>query len=108
MVLDAIPLNWAAQAFGLDSGGTWLVTFILVVASASAMVGFGSHVGTRAWRTVLATVVIAGYLALLGLRTKFVVTVTNEPFLVAVLQTAMVTGISAGLVLCGAAVLGCQ
>ncbi len=34
VVPDVIPLNWAAQAFGLDSGGTWPVTFILVVASA--------------------------------------------------------------------------
>ena len=40
VVLDAVPLNWAAQAFGLDSGGTWLVTCILVVASVGAMVGF--------------------------------------------------------------------
>ena len=40
VVLDAVPLNWAAQAFGLNSAGTWLVTFILVVASIGAMLGF--------------------------------------------------------------------
>ena len=26
VILDAFPLNWAAQAFGLNSAGTWLVT----------------------------------------------------------------------------------
>ena len=40
VVLDAIPLNWAAQAFDLNSAGTWLVTFLLVVASVGAMLGF--------------------------------------------------------------------
>ena len=40
VILDAVPLNWAAQAFGLNSAGTWLVTFILVVASIGAMLGF--------------------------------------------------------------------
>ncbi len=40
VVLDAVPLNWAAQAFGLNQAGTWLVTFILVVASIGAMLGF--------------------------------------------------------------------
>ncbi len=48
VVLDAIPLNWAAQAFGLDSGGTWLVTCILVVASVGAMLASSSSAGTRA------------------------------------------------------------
>ena len=105
VVLDAIPLNWTAQAFGLDAGWAWLVTFILVVASAGAMLGFKLTRGHPRRRAVLATVVTAGYLALLGLRTKFMVTVANEPFLVASLQTAMVTATSAGLVLCGAAVL---
>src|ERR1700733_401378 len=38
-VLDGVPLNWAAQAFGLNSAGTWLITGILLVASVGAMVG---------------------------------------------------------------------
>ena len=41
VVLDAIPLNWAAQAFGLDTAGTWLVTFILVIASLGGNAGPG-------------------------------------------------------------------
>ena len=39
LVLDAIPLNWAAQAFGLAAAATWLVTGIMLVASAGAMAG---------------------------------------------------------------------
>ena len=105
VVLDAIPLNWAAQAFGLDSAGTWLVTFILVVASIGAMLGFEVTRGHARRRGILAAVVTAGYLALLGLRTEFLTTVAAESFLVAVLQAALLTAISAGLVLCGSAVM---
>ena len=105
VVLDAIPLNWAAQAFGLDSAGTWLVTFILVVASIGAMLGFEVTRGHARRRGILAAVVTAGYLALLGLRTEFLTAVAAESFLVAVLQAAILTAISAGLVLCGSAVM---
>ena len=49
--------------------------------------------------------VTAGYLALLGLRAEYLVTVTGDSFLVAVFQSALLTAISAGLVLCGSAVL---
>jgi hypothetical protein len=106
VVLDAVPLNWAAQAFGLDSTGTWLVTLILVVASIGAMLGFEMTQSQPRRRAVLATVVGAGYVALLGLRTDFLTTVASESFLVALLQSALLTAISAGLVLCGAVVLG--
>jgi hypothetical protein len=40
VILAAFPLSWAARAFGLDPDGTLLVTFILVVASVGAMLGF--------------------------------------------------------------------
>lgn len=106
VVLDAIPLNWSAQAFGLDSGGTWLVTLILVIASAGAMLGFELTRPHPRRRGLLAAVVTIGYVALLGLRTQFLVTVAGESLLVALLQSAMLTAISAGLVLCGSAVLG--
>ena len=105
VVLDAVPLNWAAQAFGLDSTGTWLVTLILVVASIGAMLGFEMTRSHRRRRALLAAVVGAGYVALLGLRTEFLTTVASESFPVALLQSAMLTAISAGLVLCGAVVL---
>src|SRR5579859_7050642 len=105
VVLDGIPLNWAAQAFDLDSAGTWLVTFILVVASAGAMLGFELTRRDARRRGLLATAVGAGYLALLGLRTSFLITVVAESLTVALLQAAMLTAISAGLVLCGSAVL---
>jgi hypothetical protein len=105
VVLDAVPLNWAAQAFGLDSGGTWLVTCILVVASVGAMVGFELTSGHSRQRGLLAAVVGVAYLVLLGLRTQFLTTVAGESTPVALLQSAMLTVISAGLVLCGSAVL---
>ncbi len=106
VMLDTIPLNWSAQAFGLDSGGTWLVTLILVIASVGAMLGFELTRQRPRRRGLLAAVVTVGYVALLGLRTEFLITVAGEPLLVALLQSAMLTAISAGLVLCGAAVLG--
>ena len=105
VVLDAVPLNWAAQAFGLDSGGTWLVTCILVVASVGAMVGFELTSGYSRQRGLLAAVVGVAYLVLLGLRTQFLTTVVGESTAAALLQSAMLTVISAGLVLCGSVVL---
>jgi len=105
VILDAVPLNWAAQAFGLNSAGTWLVTFILVVASIGAMLGFEVTRGHPRRRGVLTAVVVMGYLALLGLRTEFLITVSKEPLPVALLQSALLTAISAGLVLCGSAIL---
>ncbi len=106
VVLDTIPLNWSAQAFGLDSGGTWLVTLILVIASAGAMLGFELTRQHPRRRGLLAAVVAIGYIALLGLRTEFLITVAGESLLVALLQSAMLTAISACLVLSGSAVLG--
>ena len=105
VILDAVPLNWAAQAFGLNSAGTLLVTFILVVASIGAMLGFETTRGHPRRRGVLTAVVTLGYLALLGLRTEFLITVSNESLPVALLQSALLTALSAGLVLCGSAVL---
>ena len=105
VVLDAFPLNWAAQAFGLNQAGTWLVTFILLVASIGAMLGFELTRGHPRQRGVLTALVAAGYLALLGLRTEFLAAVGTDSFLVALFQSALLTAISAGLVLCGSVIL---
>jgi hypothetical protein len=105
VILDAIPLNWAAQAFGLNSAGTWLVTFILVVASVGAMLGFEITRDHPRRRGVLTAVVTVAYLALAGLRTEFLITVSGDSLPVALLQSALLTAISAGLVLCGSAIL---
>jgi len=105
VILDAVPLNWAAQAFGLNSAGTWLVTFILVVASVGAMLGFEITRSHSRRRGLLAAVVAVAYLALLGLRTEFLITVSSDSLPVALLQSTLLTAISAGLVLCGSAVL---
>lgn len=106
MVLDAVPLNWAAQAFDLDPSGTWLVTLILIAASTGAMLGFELTRGNARRRSAMAVAVSAGYLALLGLRTEFLITVASEPPLIAFLQSALLTSMSASLVWCGSAILG--
>lgn len=106
LMLDIVPLNWSAQAFGLDVSGTWLVTFILVIASTGAVFGFEFTREHPRRRGLLATVVALGYVALLGLRSEFLITVAGESLLVGLLQSTMLTATSAGLVLCGAAVLG--
>lgn len=105
VILDAFPLNWAAQAFGLDSDGTWVVTVILLIASVGAMIGFELTRGHSRRRGILIAVVTAGFLALLGLRTEYLTTVAGDSFPVAVFQATLLTAISAGLVLCGSAVL---
>ena len=105
LVFDAIPLNWAAQAFGLAAAATWLVTGIMLVASAGAMAGIElTHEDSRR-RAVLLTLMAAGFAALAVLRTAFLVTVAGESLGAAILQAALLSAISAGLVACGSAVM---
>jgi hypothetical protein len=105
VALDMFPLNWAAQAFDLAVAGTWLVTFILVVGSIGAMLGLEITRGHPRARGILAVVMAAAFLALVGLRTQFLTTVAGDPVLLALFQSALLTAISAGLVLCGSAIL---
>jgi hypothetical protein len=104
-VLDAVPLNWAAQAFGLDAAGTWLVTGILLVASVGAMAGLEVTRGSARRRAALVAVIAAAYVALVVLRTEFLTTVAGASFPAALLQAVLLSAISAGLVLCGSAVM---
>ena len=104
-VLDAFPLNWAAQAFGLDSGATLVVTVILLIAAIAAMVGFEVTRDHARPRGILIAIVTAGFLALLGLRAEYLITVSGDSFPVAVFQSTILTAISAGLVVCGSVVL---
>ena len=103
VVLDAFPLNWAAQAFGLDSGATLVVTVILLIAAIAAMVGFEVTRDHARPRGILIAIVTAGFLALLGLRAEYLITVSGDSFPVAVFQSTILTAISAGLVVCGSA-----
>jgi len=102
--LDVVPLNWAAQAFDLAVAGTWLVTALLLAASLAAMLGFEMTRTNARKRTVLIIVVTLGYLGLLALRLQFLMTVASEP-LSSALQAVLLTAVSAGLVLCGSAVM---
>jgi hypothetical protein len=105
VVCDAIPLNWAAQAFGLASAATWLVTLIMVAASAGAMAGLELTRDDSRRRGTLLVLIGVGYLALTVLRTSYLVTVSGEWLPAAVLQAVLLSAISAGLVGCGSVVL---
>jgi hypothetical protein len=104
-VLDGVPLNWAAQAFGLNNAGTWLITGILLVASVGAMAALEVTRGDARRRAGLAGVLAAAYVALLVLRLQFLTTVGGDSVKAAALQATLLTGISASLVLLGSAVL---
>lgn len=105
LVFDAIPLNWAAQAFGLAAATTWLVTGIMLVASAGAMAGIELTREDSRRRAALLVLMAAGYTALTVLRTAFLVTVAGESLGAAVLQAVLLSAISAGLVGCGSVVM---
>lgn len=105
VMLDAIPLNWAAQAFGLAAAATWLVTVIMVAASAGAMAGLELTRDDSRRHGMLLVMVGAGFVALTMLRTSYLVTVSGESLPSAVLQATLLSAISAGLVGCGSAVM---
>jgi hypothetical protein len=104
-MLDAVPLNWAAQAFGLETAGTSLVTGILLAASVGAMAGLEVRRGNAHRRAGLATVITIGYAVLVVLRIQFLTTVAGASPVAAFLQAVLLSALSAGLVLCGSAVM---
>lgn len=105
VVLDAIPLNWAAQAFDLNNADSWLVTLILLVASVGAMAGLeATHQDPRRY-ALLAGITLTAYAGLVALRTSFLITVAGEGTAAALLQAVVLSAISAGLVFLGSAVM---
>jgi hypothetical protein len=105
LVLDAIPLNWAAQAFGLGAAATWLVTGIMLAASVAAMAGLELTREDSRQRGTLLILITVGFAALAVLRSMFLVTVAGESLATAILQAVLLTGISASLVACGSAIM---
>jgi hypothetical protein len=105
VILDIIPLNWAAQAFGLNNADSWVVTVILLVASVGAMVGLETTRHDAHRRAVLLAVMLAAYAGVVALRTSFLVTVVGETLAAALLQATVLSAVSAGLVTIGAAVM---
>ena len=105
VVLDAIPLNWAAQAFGLNAADSWVVTLILLAASIGAMAALeAARHDPRRYMTLVA-VTLTAYAGLVALRTSFLVTVAGETTATALLQAVVLSAISAGLVFLGSAVM---
>jgi hypothetical protein len=105
VMLDVIPLNWAAQAFGLNSAGSWVVTMILLAASVGAMAGLEARRHDARRYTALVAVTLTAYAGLVALRTSFLVTVAGEAVGAALLQAVVLSAISAGLVFLGSAVM---
>jgi hypothetical protein len=105
VILDAIPLNWAAQAFGLNAASSWLVTMILLAASVGAMAGLEATRHDSRRYTALVAVTLTAYAGLAALRTSFLVTVAGEAVNAALLQAVVLSAISAGLVFLGSAVM---
>jgi hypothetical protein len=105
VVLDAIPLNWAAQAFGLNAADSWVVTLILLAASIGAMAGLEATRRDPRRHAIFAAITVAAYAVLVVLRTSFLVTVAGEDLASSLLQAIMLSAISAGLVVLGSAVM---
>ncbi|MGO9217196.1 MAG: hypothetical protein ACLP5E_05390 [Streptosporangiaceae bacterium] len=105
VVLDAIPLNWAAQAFGLNAADSWVVTLILLVASTGAMAALEAARHDSRRYLALVAVILTAYAGLVALRTSFLVTVAGESMAAAILQAVVLSAISAGLVFLGSAVM---
>ena len=105
VLLDAISLDWAAPAFDLDSAGGWVITFILVAASAPGMLHFEPTRRDARPSCLLAAVAAAVYLVLLELRIEFPAPIAGESLLVVLLQATTLIVISAVLVLVGSAML---
>src|SRR5262249_4533765 len=92
-------------AFGLEAAGTWLITGILLVASVGAMAGLEITRGNTRQRATLVMAIVIAYAALGVLRTQFLITVAGESLPSALLQALLLSSVSAGLVLCGFAVM---
>jgi hypothetical protein len=105
VILDALPLNWAAQAFGLDQVDSWLITLILLAATIGAMAGLEVTRHEQRRRTALVGLILTAYAGLIALRTSFLVTVIGESVVAALLQAVVLSAISAALVFVGSAVL---
>jgi hypothetical protein len=105
LLMDVIPLNWAAQSFGLSTTVTSIFTAILVAASGGAMAGIKLTRKNPRGRAVLLALIIAAYVALISLRTQFIVTVLSVSVLTAILQAVLLNAVSAGLLVCGTMVM---
>lgn len=105
LILEILPLNWAALAFGLSAVSTWIVTAILVTASAGAMVGLRLTRKNPRPRAILWAVIAAAYVALVLLRAEFLITVATVLALAATLQAVLLNAVWVGLSVCGAIVM---
>jgi hypothetical protein len=106
VALDIVPLNWAAQAFSLDSRDSVVVTAILVAGSVAAMIGLEATKRKRRIRVLLAGAMAVAGLVLVYLRFAYLIGEPSAPAPVsALLQAVLLSVISAFLVVGGCAIL---
>ena len=105
VAVDAIPLNWAAQAFGLNAADSWFVTFLMLIASVAAMAGLEMTRRNSRWHGPLIVITLAAYTGLVALRTSYLITVVGETLVAALLQALVLSGFSAGLVVLGSVMM---
>jgi hypothetical protein len=106
VALDAIPLNWAAQAFGLNAADSWLVTLIMLVASVGAMAGLEVTRKDARRHVILLGITLSAYGGLVALRASFLLTVAGETLASALLQAVVLSAVSASLVGLGTVIMG--
>jgi hypothetical protein len=99
---DIPLLNWAAEAFDQSPTGTLIITGLLFAGTVAAAL-YLEAAGPR--RRPVLWMVAVGYLALFLLRTDYLVAVGGLGLLGALLQAAVLTALSAGLLAASTTVL---
>jgi len=103
VILDTLPANLAAQAFGLDTLPTWGITAVIVGALAAGMWAV-THYRTGAGRAITIGALALGLLAIGALRYWFLWVTAGDP-LSAALEAAALTVFTTMMVWLGILVL---
>jgi hypothetical protein len=104
-LLDVIPADMAAQAFGLDRTDTYAITVLIVAAMAGAMLLLDTGAAEGRHRGLLYGAVGAGFGLLFSLRVAFLTVAGADSPPGALLASAALTAVSAILVVFGSALL---
>lgn len=105
VLLEVVPLNWDSLSFGLSTTATWIITGILIAASVGAMAAVKLTRENSWGRISLLILVAVAYVALVLLRSEFLVAVLRVSVFTAVLQAVLLNAIWVGLLVCGALVM---
>jgi hypothetical protein len=103
VILDTLPANLAAQAFGLDTLPTWGITAVIVGALAAGMWAV-THYRTGSGRVITVAALGVGLLAIGALRYWFLWVTAGDP-VAAILEAAALTVFTTMMVWLGILVL---